>query len=210
MTKWDYGPEGRAYPVERGQAWSCGSHLFVCASAFQVNHPRPPFLVYSDPPWNQGNLASFHTKAGLTPPGFTWLDLYRRVIWLAAGGPCFIEGGNRQADAVAAECAGRGIYRQWPITYYRRQPAVLHYCGPELPDGLDPTRVDDDFTPGLVLNAYERATVLDPCAGRGVTSRAAQLAGWASVNVEIHPRRLSAALARMHSLTGNDPMRSTL
>jgi hypothetical protein len=51
--------------------------------------------------------------------------------------------------------------------------------------------------------------VVDPCAGRGLTARAAYLAGWESDNNELNPLRVSAALARMERLTGERPVRIT-
>jgi hypothetical protein len=209
---WDYGAEGAAYPVQPGEQWRIGDHLFICGSLFDVQPPKVPYLVYADPPWNQGNLTSFHTKAGLPRPAHSWLDVYRRIIELAQGAPCFIEGGQKQAQDVADICLGEPAYRSWPITYYGKHPAVLHYCGsPYLPPGLDLAGLDDDDTPKMVLASYPpwEADVLDPCAGRGVTSRAAQAAGWPSVNIELHPRRISAALARLAAITGTEPARST-
>jgi hypothetical protein len=208
--RWDYGEEGLAYPVEEGQQWRIGDHLFICGSMFDIELPAKPYLVYSDPPWNQGNLASFHTKAGLPRPEHTWLDVYRRIIELAAGAPCFMEGGRQQAPHIADICLGEPFYVMWPITYYRKHPAVLHYCGPPLDPMVDLAGLDDDDTPGRVMAAYPpwEADVLDPCAGRGTTSRAAQAAGWPSVNIELHPRRISAALARLAAITGDVPARS--
>jgi hypothetical protein len=209
---WTYGAEGAAYPVEPGQTWACGEQRFTCGSLFDYRPDRPPYLVYADPPWNQGNLASFHTKAGLDRPAHTWLDVYRRIIELAQGAPCFIEGGQRQAEQVGALCLAAPVYRCWPITYYGRHPAVLHYCGPSLlPPGLELAGLDDDDTPKMILAAYPpwEADVLDPCAGRGTTSRAAAAMGWSSVNIEIHPRRMSAALFRLAAQTGDQPRRLT-
>jgi hypothetical protein len=206
---WEYGAEGAAYPVQPGEQWQVGDHLFICGSLFEVGLPQKPYLVYADPPWNQGNLSSFHTKAGLPRPAHTWLDVYRRIIELAAGAPCFIEGGRAQAEQVADICLGEPCYAAWPITYYRKHPAVLHYCGPNLDPMMDLAGLDDDDTPKMVFASYPagEADVLDPCSGRGVTSRAAQAAGWPSVNIELHPRRISAALARLTAITGDQPRR---
>ena len=211
---WGYGPEGAAYPVRRGEMWRAGSHLFICESAFEVESPPDEaFLVYCDPPWNQALMTGFYTKAGLPKSSLTWLDLYRRIIVLAAGGPCFIEGGEKWADEVAGVCRFAGeVYARWPITYYRKHPGVLHYVGPPLPGGFDPSGLDDDDTPGAVLAAFAEdrtQLVVDPCAGRGVTSRAAAEAGWASVNIELHPARVSAALDRLAKKTGLEPRKVT-
>jgi hypothetical protein len=207
-ARWTYGAEGQKYPVQPGERWRCGPHTFICGSVFDPHQPvSAAGVVYSDPPWNQGNLASFRTKAGLSRPDHTWLDVYARIVALAGGRPCFIEGGEREAGQVQAVVAAGlepgQVCRRWPVTYYGRHPAVLHYGGPDVE--LDPSGLDDDDTPLYVLGRFPRGTVADPCAGRGLTSRAAEQAGWVSVNVELHPARMSAALARMNRLAGYKP-----
>jgi hypothetical protein len=204
---WDYGAEGRAIPVQTGDIWRVGSHVFMCGSMFDLDLGRlpadfKPSVVYADPPWGAALLHGFYTKAGLERPPFGWLDLYRRVLAMAGGLPCFMESGWAQAPEIAPLCYG--LYSCWHITYDRKAKACLHYCGPELPEGLDLTGLDDSVTPAAVLAAYPPGVVLDPCAGRGFTSRAAQQAGWVSVNVELHPARVSAAMTRLAKLTGGD------
>lgn len=203
--RWTYGNEGSAYPVQPGETWRCGAHTFACGSLMEAVSLGPATLVYADPPWNQGNLTSFATKAGLARPEHSWLDVYAQIVGLAGRRPCFIEGGRAEAGQVQAALhfrrAGAEEVRQWPVSYYRRHPAVLHYIGPPLA-GLDPSGLDDDDTPGYVLSRFPRGVVADPCSGRGLTSRAAEEAGWPSVNIEQHPSRMSAALARLHKMTG--------
>lgn len=206
MPAWTYGPEGAAYPVKPGQTWECGRHVFTCGSLFRVPGLGASTVIYSDPPWNQGNLTAFRTKAGLDRGGHSWLEVYERISELAAHRPQFLEGGRREAAAVQATLAAQlrqgEVVRTWPIRYYRRHPAVLHYAGPPLAPAMDPGGLDDDDVPGYLLSRLPCGIVGDPCAGRGVTSRAAEQSGWASVNVELHPNRVSAALARMNTLTG--------
>ena len=204
MPEWDYGEEGREYPVQRGETWQAGQHVFTCGSMFGqvLMPPRLPYLVYADPPWTQSLLTGFYTKAGLPKPAYDWLDIYRRVVALAGDGqsPCFMEGGARQGQEVAKVCRG-AVYESWLTTYYHRSKnrGPLHYCGPAYPEGLDVLHGrDSDDLPGLVMAAYPGpAVVLDPCAGRGGTAVAAEKLGWASVNYELHPNRMSAALVRV-------------
>ena len=72
----------------------------------------------------------------------------------------------------------------------------------------DLTGNDNDHIPGQVLEAYGVAkTVLDPLAGRGLTSRSAHWNGWRSLNNELHPMRMSAAMHQLAQLTGATPER---
>lgn len=208
MTAWTYGVEGLAYPVQPLQLWRLEAedtvHDFRCGSLLAMGQVATATLVYSDPPWNQGNVNAFRTKAGLDRARHSWLDIYRAIARLAGGLPLFAEGGCVQADKVQAVLPCEHARARWPITYYHRHPAVLHYAGPPLPLA-DFTGMDDDDTPLAALGLWPPGTVLDPCSGRGLTSRAAFLAGWHSVNVELNPHRVSAALARLARLTGRQP-----
>jgi hypothetical protein len=196
----DYGPLGRRYPVQAGQTWQAGEHLFVCGSMFGLPTPRPS-LVYADPPWDQGLYKTFHTHAGLAQPSRPWTDLYQRIVFLSAGAPCFIEGSTAQEQEAAAVLDGIGgaeCYAVWTIRSQFRRWCVLHYTGPPLPAELpDLTGMRDDQTVAAVLGTYAPGLVLDPCCGLGITSRAAQAAGWRSVNYELHPRRMSRAMAQL-------------
>ena len=194
----DYGPLGRKFPVERGQTWRAGRHVFLCGSMFTLDPVVRPTLVYADPPWDQGLYRTFHTHAGLPDPSHPWTDLYRRILQLADGGPCFIEGSVAQEAAVAAIMDGWEFYASWPVRSQFRRWCVLHYSGPALPAGLPGLAgLRDDATVAAILRAYPPGVVLDPCCGLGITSRAAEAAGWASVNMELHPRRMSRAMARL-------------
>jgi len=206
VSKWDYGDEGRRFPVIPGDVWTVdGDHWFGCGDVLDFHLPteQPYTLVYTDPPWQQGNVNAFRTKAGLPKATHSWLDLYRRIVEVAGGLPCWIEGGVRQGEQVQAILPGPAR-AAFPITYYRKHQCLLHYTGPE-PPRCDPSGVDDEHTPAYVLRNYPIGVVLDLCAGRGLTARAAYKLGWQSFNVELHPQRVSAALARLAKMSWQEP-----
>ena len=218
---WTYGEDGKAFEVQPGDTWTVGPHRFRNGSMMDAavdDLADEVSLVYADPPWNQGNLSSFYTKARLAKPTeFKWIDIYRRILELAGSRPCFVEGGLHEEEAVRALVV-QPHYRRWEITYYRRHSCVLHYCGPEPPPpGLNdylPGR-DDEHTPLLVMRAYGanrdlKRLVLDPCGGCGLTSRSADSAGWRSVSNELHPNRMSVALARLSRQINQVPKRQEL
>lgn len=228
---WGYGEEGARYPVRIGEVWRCGEHLFACSDlmasklfdeliAEQSQRGRPARLVYVDPPWGQANLNSFQTKAGLERASYDWTDLYRRIADLGhlRGIPLWMEGGVREKRTgapIPAAIEGPGTFTAyWELVYYRRHPMGLYYSAKMPPPSslLGPDSplngVDDDYSPGIVMRAYgPSGVVLDPCAGRGVTSRQAQGAGWVSINNELNPPRVSAALTRMAKLIEEEPVR---
>ena len=67
MPDWNYGDAYLRCPIGHGTA------VFEDGSQLQVNNvfsPLPDFmqqadLIFVDPPWNQGNIRSFYTKAGI-------------------------------------------------------------------------------------------------------------------------------------------------
>lgn len=200
-----YGQEGKAFPVQVGETWQVGRHTFRCGD---LRHcVPPPFdVLYSDPPWNNSLLTAFHTRAGLGKPDYDWRFLYRRIIELAPPGtPIWLEGGVKECDEIVALMPG-AVVDWFPITYYRTRPCVLIYSGEE-PPPIRPLGDDDEILVEMLLRAYgETGTVFDACSGRGLTSRAAEAAGWSSINNELNPARLSASLARLQRQTKLTPV----
>lgn len=242
MAKWTYGKEGEAFPVREGEVWRCGRHYFVCSDAMasrridqvlnMLPSPLQPSLLYCDPPWGQALLNGFRTKAGLQKANYTWQELYRRLADLGQSRnmPVYMEGsviehrdGSKIPAAIAHKAIGSDRFSYyWEVKYYRTHPSGLFYAGnrpapPSLTMVPSPlTHTDDDYTPGIVMQAYGqfsptmRKVVFDPCAGRGQTSRQAETVGWTSVNNELNSNRVSAALVRMAKMIDQEPERVEL
>lgn len=226
MGKWTYGEEGEAFPVQEGEVWRCGNHEFVCSDLMlsdrfdtwvdEVSYlvfKGPPTLLYCDPPWGTTLLNGFRTKAGKGKATHTWEDLYRRIasIGHARGLPVWVEGSvieSKDGAKIPGTIAGAKYSGYAQVTYYKKHESGLYYNGPiELPMAAF-TGQDSDNLPRLVMTQYDSlGVVLDPCAGRGMTSRNAEYHGWASINNELNPHRVSAALARMSKITESEPQR---
>lgn len=225
---WDYGDEGRAFPVKVNEVWAVGKHLFSCTDLMASRgfdevlsgHLPHPTLLYCDPPWGQSLVNSFRTKAGLGRATYRWEELYARIAQLGhdRGLPVWVEGskigsrdGAKIPGVLAKNLGGQGFAGYAEVTYYRKNVSGLYYSGTSAPSPRLFSRLtgmDDDDTPGTVMEAYgQSGVVMDPCAGRGVTSREAERVGWASVNNELNPLRVSAALVRMAKLISKQPMR---
>lgn len=199
------------YPVREGEVWAVGDHRYRCGDLRDWVAPWHT-LVYSDPPWGSGPLATFHTNAGLPKPTYTWDVLYRLIIEKARfAAPVWLECGKRQEAQVMGMVATPGlVVASWAITYQRTHECRLIYRGEGVPPGALPgllTGMNDTETPAVVLRAYPRGTVLDPCAGRGLTAVSAHFCGWKSESNELDPRRVSAALACLRQATGQVPRR---
>lgn len=223
---WDYGDEGRAFPVQPGEVWQCGQHVFMCSDLMAsksfdelINAPLPvrPQVLYCDPPWGQSLVNSFRTKAGLARATYRWEELYSRIaaIGHSRGLPVWIEGSvssSRDGRKIPDTLKWAGTWQDYvDVTYYRTHWSGLYYSGPSTLTLELKARLrgkDDEETPGIVMDHYGvQGQVIDPCAGRGQTSRQAELVGWSSLNNELNPARLSAALVRMSKLVNAQPWR---
>jgi hypothetical protein len=229
---WTYGEEGLAYPVQTGDIWQVGNHMMSCSDLMASDafdhllRGYAPTLLFCDPPWGQSLVNSYRTKAGLDKAAYRWESLYRRIANLGhtRGIPVWVEGSKRESRdgeilplTIALPPGSNSAPHYWPIAYFRNKPAGLYYehttqpprsliARPSPLDGLDDERI-----PGVVIGAYAAlpavrpGVVIDPCMGRGGTSRGAEEHGWASVGNEMNPRRLSVALSRLHQITGHVP-----
>lgn len=212
--KWTYGKEGTAFDVEPGQVWEVGDYVFVCSDLMtstlytDVLKEHTPTLLYSDPPWGNALLNGFRTKAGLAKATYDVQHLYMKISSLGHERdiPIYLEGSkpdHRDGVLIPPTMEAPGYDHQWGwyVTYGKKNaPSGLYYCGKEpVPPVLvnELTGVNDVHLPGKVMRAYgPSGVVIDPCSGRGVTSREAFRSGWTSVLNELNPARMSAALAR--------------
>jgi hypothetical protein len=219
---WTYGVEGKAFPVQPGEVWSVGDHLFVCSDLMeseqfdQVLKGVTPTILYSDPPWGQALLNGFRTKAGMEKASYSWNVLYREIaeIAIARGIPLWLEGSKPSSKdgAQIPETMGEYPHRWgWEITYANKLPCGLFYAGrepvpPQLRSAL--LGMHDDHTPGTVMQAYGASgLVIDTCGGRGLTSREAHRVGWVSILNEMNPYRVSSSLYRAEKAGMGSPGR---
>jgi hypothetical protein len=220
MTTWTYEASGGLnYPVERGDIWQVGEHVYACLDFMSTDgHQRvqellavyPPTLLYADPPWNQGNVNAFRTKAGLARADYHWVGLYRRVVdYVPAHLPVWLESGQRERPRVLSDV----LHRHHNVTVYdvtynfsKPLPSLVYYAGPD-PSPVDVTGMEDLKIPGKVLTAYPVGRVFDPCAGLGGTAKWAARLGWASLNIELSPHRVSAGLSAIAAILHAQPER---
>lgn len=214
---WRYTNAHEQYPVQANEVWCVGEHTFVCGDLQAPNRLQetllqveaeqgPTSLIYTDPPWNAGNAASFRTKAGVTKRQVDMNDLLTAVLEPARsrGLLAFMEGGVKQQAMVNGLVKSLGGYvgDNWDITYYKKKPCFIlaaDFRDEPVNDYPDLTGLDDDDTPRAVLEHYASAfggskLVVDPCGGRGLTTRTAAQCGWKAVTSELSPYRMAEAI----------------
>lgn len=214
--RWQYEASGgKSFPVQPGDVWRIGEHILACLDAetpafdaFWSRHR--PDVIFTDPPWNDGNCKAFRTKAGVSRPKVYWKDLMARLmpVWERAF-VVYVEMGAEHAPDIRRwmERAGRGVL-EWDVTYMGGHPAkLLRGAVGDWPYvGSEPTGVDDLVLPRYAIEGDTWAsTVGDPCLGRGTTAKWAHLAGRRFVGTELHPNRMSCALSLLAALRAGTP-----
>lgn len=171
-------------------------------------------LVYSDPPWNPGNATYWRTHAGLRP-----CFSYPRFLdaWVAMVALCQERGATHvltEQSATQGHCQmlhaaiarstrwSLPFLEDWAVFYgspgstsVRRPNRLLHFGAVPLstdPTGLagEPMTIRACAGLGLPVGSW----VIDPCMGKGMTSRMAHYFDWNCCGTELNPARLAKTL----------------
>lgn len=219
---WRYSGAIDRFPVAVGDVWRADvdglPHIFACGDLEGITPLHAllgkygPQLMYVDPPFNAGVARTYRTKAGVESRRVDIVDLWTAVLSPASQYRllAYVETGQAQREALhllAGEMGG-AVTGDWDITYYRTKPAALvavDFRPVPSTDHPDFTGMDDEHTPLAALEWHGQGRVVDPCAGRGLTARAAAQAGWASISHELSPYRLAEALESFKQMTGVTP-----
>lgn len=206
MNNWDYGGAIDRYPIKAGEVWG-NENLLV-----QVYDLRegclPDFMekadcVFVDPPWNQGNVNSFITKAGrndYVQSYFCFADALLKALREINPEVLYLEMGKEFLWFWHLELfkmfSNVTFYNS---TYYHKKDCLCYVIRasnrkprndlrPKL-DGMD----EEDIIKWVCEN--ERFNVIaDPCMGRGLVGKYALAAGRKCVGTELNPKRLACLL----------------
>jgi len=205
---WRYGNSWEQYPIKPGEIWQearSGSlvavhDLFDGLPEFMIQAD----LIYTDPPWNTGNIRGFYTKAGLktTRMFVEFADALFIHVGEIAAPVCYLEIGKQNLDLFKEKMSGLySCVQAWPVTYYRKNRSFLLRGGWERTT-FNFTDKDDMETPRLAMEQEVFSCVADLCMGRGLTATTAFLLGKRFVGTELHPRRLAVAIERVAKVEG--------
>jgi hypothetical protein len=209
------------YPVNQGQLWRVGNHWFTCGDLLDSENPwhelhpdYPPDLVYCDPPWTNGLARTFRTLSGLPQVGYDVHLIFEAIVKLAESVPLWLVTDRKPSAHILGllDAAHHATWQLHGFTGGRDSSvlAVLHYVHDTPPPDADFTDLIDRELPGRILDQYDTPGIIaDPCSGLGITSRAAYSHGWASINNELSPTRMSAALRKLEKASGQHPERIT-
>jgi hypothetical protein len=173
--------------------------------------PSAVGFVYSDPPWNPGNATYWRTQAGKDR-----CESYGQFLdeWVAVVVECIDRGATDVFCEQSFNEKHRGMFlsavkrspawrlrllEEWTVFYgspgsasVRRPNTLLHFGSNEIhtdPDGMAGEPMTIRVCAGI--DKAPGAWVVDPCMGKGMTSRMAHYFGWNALGVELNPKRLA-------------------
>lgn len=209
MTVMTYPKDGgERYPVATGQTWVvAGRAVLTCGNLYDLPPLPIAELACTDLPWGNGPRNTYHSKAGLAHAEDPFsVFIVKALSCIRDACHWAIEIGNRDADTVAALCAGAGrSMTRHAVTYYKTKPCTLLTSDPF---GVTYRGLDEaEFTAAIIAQLATGCLVTDPCTGRGLTAVTALEHGHAFHGYELSPWRCSVTLSKLAHLTGQTPER---
>lgn len=173
----------------------------------------PTDIVYSDPPWNPGNEKWWRRHAGVEPPERyeALLDAWCACVANLAPQHVFCEQSvNPRHRALFTDAVSRcdawtlPLLEEWTVYYGSpgsrscvRPNVLLHFGAQHLPtdpSGLRGEGMTRRVFEGLMMLGHtlpaHRGEIVDPCMGKGMTSRMAAEFGCDCLGTELNPKRL--------------------
>lgn len=203
---WDYGDSYKRFPIEVGTA------VFTDNSKLKVHdifNPLPTYmleadLVFVDPPWNQSNISTFYTKAGIRFEFDFEMFCKRLFECISQINPsiCYLEIGKEYLPIFISELKKQYKYVTfYNSTYYHKKENKCYivrgsnkYKKPSL-DGLDEENVIE-----WICENEEYSCIADLCMGRGLVAVNAYKSGKRFVGTELNHKRLSVTIEKLINL----------
>lgn len=216
MPDWNYGDAYLRHPCPKEPViFSDGSIV----QARDIFDPLPPFMeacdmIFTDSPWNRGNLRSFYTKADLPFPAASFESFMTRLfecVELLHPPVCYLEiGKDHLADYIVRL---RRLYKYvtfYNSTYYHRGENLCYIVrGSDKASKPKLDGMDEEAVISWVCANEDYSCVGDLCIGRGLVAVAAAKNGKRFVGTELNHKRLSVLMERVTQLglsykTGGD------
>ena len=207
--KWLYGDSWEKFPIENNEIWiekNTNSKLSVCDIFDGLpNYMYDADMIYSDTPWNLGNITSFYTKAGLQKRCFNFSKFATAIFaHIKNINPkvCYLEIGKQNLKMFKSLMESQfQIVQIWDIVYYKKNPCMLMRGGSSVQE-FDFTGIDDENTPFYAVKNESLNCVADFCMGLGATALAAYKFKKLFVGTELNKRRLAVTIDRVSKLGG--------
>ena len=204
--EYDYGGAYLRYPLAEGVP-----HEFPNGSIIQVHDifdPLPKFmlstdLVFTDSPWNKGNMNTFYVKAEKQPKFDTFETFYNRLFeCIQEIGPkvCYLEIGKQYlADFIKRM---QSLYKHvtfYNSSYYHKRGNICYVVrGSQTVGKPKLDYLDEEDIIAWVCKNEEYDCIGDLCMGRGLVGHSAHKNGRKFVGTELNGRRLSVLLEKIY------------
>jgi len=205
MSKWKYGGAYLRHPIAPGKVV-----LFEDGSKLKVHNifdtlplfMREADLIFVDPPWNQGNLNSFYTKAGRTDYHDSFTPFYKRLFECIKGikpKTCYVEIGKEYLAEFILEM--KQLFKQvtfYNSSYYHRRENMCYVVrGSRKRKKLPLDYMDEEDIIAWVCENEEYNCIGDLCMGQGLVGIHAHKNGKKFVGTELNHRRLSVLVEQL-------------
>lgn len=210
MPDWNYGDAYLRHPCDRGIIeFDDGS--MVCAH--DIFNPLPEFmgnadLIFTDSPWNTGNLKSFYTKAGIDPSGQAFERFYHRLFECVAEirpKVCYLEIGKEYLANYIVEM--RRLYPAvtfYNTTYYHASSNLCYVVRGGAKRAKRPfDNMDEESVIEWICKNEEYDRIGDLCMGRGLVGLNAYINRRRFVGTELNHRRLSVLVENIVKAGGH-------
>lgn len=202
-SKWNYGDAYKRYPIENE------IHEFEDGSMVKVHdifNPLPKFMkaadvIFVDPPWNQGNMTSFYTKAEMINP-HRYESFYDRLFeCIKEMDPnlCFVEVGKEHlADFIIRM---RKLFKNvtfYNSSYYHDKNKICYVVqGSKKRVNYKLDYMDEEDIIKWICENIEYECIGDLCMGRGLVGLHSYINGKRFVGTELNHKRLSVLVERI-------------
>jgi len=208
MSKWSYGDAYKRHPIAEQLRFEGGSILKV----HDIFDPLPDFmkqadLLFTDPPWNIGNLNSFYTKAERTDYQSSFERFYKRLfecIGEIGASTCYVEVGKEHLAEFVLE-----MKRLYPAvtfynsSYYHDKKNICYVIrGAQKRKKMPLDYMDEELIIEWICANENYNCIGDLCMGRGLIAANAHKAGKRFVGTELNHKRLSVAAEKIIKLGG--------
>lgn len=204
----------------RTQIMLCGDLENIEARDRLISYlPDNVGMVYSDPPWNPGNATYWRTHAKKDPclsyNAFldAWCSVVSECISRSANHIFTEQSANEKHCQMLLDAVARNdkwnlpLLEKWTVFYgspgsisVKRPNILLHFGNEKIttnPEGMagEPMTTRTCAGVGLKTGSW----IVDPCVGKGMTSRQAHYFDWNCVGNELNPDRLEKTLQWLRS-----------
>ncbi len=205
-----YGDAWETYPVRPGETWTAGEYRFLCQDVTQVGKsidaflPGPVDVIYTDPPWNPGNLRYFYTLSGEpdVPDYLSFLEALAIIFKdVCPWGRIILDMGTKsfpKFQAIMEKWGGHLLGSEMTTYGNLRRPLTMSVWtfGGETEPVEIPTALHGYGEIAWVIREFVKKgdRFFDPCAGSLVYSILAARQGAQTFGIELIPRKLAAGL----------------